>query len=141
MQNFALIPKNLQPTDLLFDYIGTPILDSSLTILFEAADTMFQNAPPIIKAFVSYLHSRVITSTNSYLRLARFAKSLNLANVKMLKKVMIYIREKEDSVLLESVQLMKEVMVKALSIISRAPIYKEFFSFFREIFYYNQDMD
>jgi hypothetical protein len=137
LQNLALIPKNSQPTDLLFDYMGTPILDSILTILLEAADTMFQNAPPIIKAFVSYLHSRVITSTNSHLRLARFAKSLTLSNVKMLKKVMIYIREKEDSGLLESVQLMKEVMVKALSIISRAPIYKEFFSFFREIFYYN----
>ena len=32
---------------------------------------------------------------------------------------------------------MREIMVRALSITSRTPIYKEFFSFFRDIFYYN----
>ncbi len=61
--------------------------------------------------------------------------------IKDLKKLMIFIREKEDAGLLESAQLMKEIVVKVLSASSKTSIYKEFFSFFREIFYYNQDMD
>ena len=86
-----------QASDLLFDSQGTQILDWILNFLLEAGDTMLQNAPPIIKAFVAYLHSRTITSpNNAHLRMSRFAKSLTTANVKMLKKVMIYIREKEE---------------------------------------------
>jgi hypothetical protein len=57
---------------------------------------------------------------------------------------MIYIREKEDA----SVEMgtgvssqMKDLMVKILGVLPRAPIYKEFFTFMREIFYYNRDMD
>jgi hypothetical protein len=57
---------------------------------------------------------------------------------------MIYIREKEDA----SAEMgtgvstqMKDLMVKILGVLPRAPIYKEFFTFMREIFYYNRDMD
>lgn len=32
-------------------------------------------------------------------------------------------------------------MTKVLTVTSKTVIYKEFFSFFREIFYYNRDMD
>jgi hypothetical protein len=32
-------------------------------------------------------------------------------------------------------------MIKVLGILPRGPIYKEFFGFMREIFYYNKDMD
>ena len=57
---------------------------------------------------------------------------------------MIYIREKEEANAeigtVVSSQL-KELMVKILGVLPRAPIYKEFFTFMREIFYYNKDMD
>ena len=59
----------------------------------------------------------------------------------MIKKLMIYIREKEETGLGETAQLLKEVIIKILTVTSKTIIYKEFFSFFREIFYYNQDMD
>ena len=36
---------------------------------------------------------------------------------------------------------LKELMVKILVVLPRSPIYKEFFTFMREIFYYNRDMD
>lgn len=36
---------------------------------------------------------------------------------------------------------MKELLVLLLTSSPRTSIYKEFFSFFREIFYYNRDMD
>ena len=36
---------------------------------------------------------------------------------------------------------MKELIVLLLSASPRTIIYKEFFSFFREIFYYSNDMD
>lgn len=36
---------------------------------------------------------------------------------------------------------LKELMVKILGVLPRSPIYKEFFTFMREIFYYNRDMD
>jgi hypothetical protein len=53
---------------------------------------------------------------------------------------MIYIREKEDSNpelgTTMSTQ-MREIMIKVLGILPRGTIYKEFFSFLKEIFYYN----
>jgi hypothetical protein len=55
----------------------------------------------------------------------------------MIKKLMIYIREKEETGLGETAQLLKEVIIKILTVSSKTIIYKEFFSFF----YYNQDMD
>ena len=36
---------------------------------------------------------------------------------------------------------MKELIIKVLSVAPNSTTYKEFFSFFREIFYYNKDMD
>lgn len=36
---------------------------------------------------------------------------------------------------------MKDVVVKVLSATNKSPIYKEFLTFFHEIFYYNKDMD
>ena len=36
---------------------------------------------------------------------------------------------------------MKEIMVRVLGTLPRGRIYQEFFSFFKEIFYYNNDMD
>jgi hypothetical protein len=53
---------------------------------------------------------------------------------------MIYIREKEDSNpelgTTMSTQ-MREIMIKVLGILPRGTIYKEFFCFLKEIFYYN----
>ena len=83
----------------------------------------------------------MVTSTNAHLRLARLSKCLSPPAIKLLKKLMIYIREKEEAGLGETAQLMKEVMVKVLGVTAKTGIYKEFLAFFREIFYYNQDMD
>ena len=41
LQNLNLIPKNSQPTDLLFDSLGAPILDQLLSFILEASETMF----------------------------------------------------------------------------------------------------
>jgi hypothetical protein len=74
----------------------------------------------------------------------RFARCLSVTGVKNIKKIMIYIREKEESnaELGNSMSTqMKEIMTKVLGCLPRGPIYKEFFSFLKEIFYYNQDMD
>jgi|LauGreDrversion4_2_1035121.scaffolds.fasta_scaffold885589_2 hypothetical protein len=55
---------------------------------------------------------------------------------------MIYIREKEDAETGTTVSTqMRELMIKILAALPRGPIYKEFFGFMREIFYYNKDMD
>jgi hypothetical protein len=53
---------------------------------------------------------------------------------------MIYIREK-DEVLSNEMGLMKDLVIQLLTVCPRTMIYKEFFTFFREIFYYNKDMD
>jgi hypothetical protein len=53
---------------------------------------------------------------------------------------MIYIREREDA-LKDSCIQMKEIVVKALAANPNSTIYREFLAFFREIFYYNKDMD
>jgi hypothetical protein len=70
----------------------------------------------------------------------RFAKCLSVSGIKSIKKIMIYIREKEDSNpelgTTMSTQ-MREIMIKVLGILPRGTIYKEFFSFLKEIFYYN----
>ena len=55
---------------------------------------------------------------------------------------MIYIREKEEEAAGGAISSqVKELMVKILGVLPRAPVYKEFFTFMREIFYYNRDMD
>jgi hypothetical protein len=36
---------------------------------------------------------------------------------------------------------MREIMVRLLSVAPKTSLYKEFFGFLREIFYYNRDMD
>ena len=54
---------------------------------------------------------------------------------------MIYIREKEEEAAGVISSQVKELMVKILGVLPRAPVYKEFFTFMREIFYYNRDMD
>lgn len=53
---------------------------------------------------------------------------------------MIFIREREEN-LKETCVQMKELLVKTLAVNPNSMIYKEFLSFFREIFYYNKDMD
>ena len=53
---------------------------------------------------------------------------------------MIFIREKEES-MKDTQSLLKDLIVKVLCACPRTLIYKEFFTFFREIFYYNKDMD
>lgn len=70
----------------------------------------------------------------------KFAKSLNQQSVKQIKKVMIYIREREDQ-LEDSCKQLKEIIVKTLAAHPNSTIYREFLTFFREIFYYNKDMD
>lgn len=89
------------------------------------------------------LHSKVAMNSSDslgHLSLIRFAKGLQPHSIKLLKKVMIFIREKEE-VLQETSTLMRELMIKVLRASPNAVNYKEFFSFFREIFYYNKDMD
>ena len=53
---------------------------------------------------------------------------------------MIFIREKED-LIPEAMKQVKEIITKLLIAAPKSQLYKEFFSFFREIFYYNKDMD
>lgn len=51
---------------------------------------------------------------------------------------MIYIREQQDQAMSTSI---RELMIKTLRAIPNTKLYREFFSFFREVFYYNRDMD
>ncbi len=75
------------------------------------------------------------------MKLARFAKCLTVSGIKNIKKIMIYIREKEEEAGGAISSQVKELMVKILGVLPRAPVYKEFFTFMREIFYYNRDID
>jgi hypothetical protein len=108
---------------------------------------MYLNGMPLVKSFVSYIHSRLNTlgaSNQAELKLARFAKCLTVSGIKHIKKIMIYIREKEEAASEMGTGVssqLKELMVKILRVLPRSPIYKEFFTFMREIFYYNRDMD
>jgi hypothetical protein len=107
---------------------------------------MYLNGLPVVKSFVSYIHSRLNTLgalNQGELKLARFAKCLTVSGIKHIKKIMIYIREKEEASEAGTVvsSQIKELMVKILGVLPRAGIYKEFFAFMREIFYYNRDMD
>ena len=108
---------------------------------------MYLNGMPLVKSFVSYIHSRLNTLgalNQGELKLARFAKCLTVSGIKHIKKIMIYIREKEEAASEMGTGVssqLKELMVKILRVLPRSPIYKEFFTFMREIFYYNRDMD
>jgi hypothetical protein len=53
---------------------------------------------------------------------------------------MIYIRERDD-VLKDCGAQLRDLIVRTLCAAPSTLRYKEFFSFFREIFYYHQDMD
>lgn len=72
--------------------------------------------------------------------MARFSKSLTPSSIKCFKKIMIFIREKED-LIPEAMKQVKEIITKLLIAAPKSQLYKEFFSFFREIFYYSKDMD
>lgn len=74
------------------------------------------------------------------IQIIKFAKSLTVNVVKNVKKIMIYLREKEE-ISAGTVAKMKDIIIKCLTALPLAPIYKEYFSFFREVFYYNTDMD
>ena len=105
---------------------------------------MYLNGLPVVKAFVTYIHSRLNTFgtlNQGELKLARFAKCLTVSGIKNIKKIMIYIREKEEEAAGVISSQVKELMVKILGVLPRAPVYKEFFTFMREIFYYNREMD
>lgn len=141
------LTKNMQPGDLVFDPIGVQILDYILSFLVDVPPQMYLNGMPVVKSFVTFLHSRLNStsiSNQAQLKLVRFAKCLTVNGIKHIKKIMIYIKEKEEA----SVELgttisaqIRELMIKVLGVLPRGPIYKEFFGFMREIFYYNKDMD
>ena len=57
-----------------------------------------------------------------------------------MKKVFIFLREKSE-VDPKVIKNLKEIVSKVFSSLPNSQIFKEFFSFFREIFYYNKDMD
>jgi hypothetical protein len=54
--------------------------------------------------------------------------------------VFIFLREKSE-VDPKVIKNLKEIVSKVFSSLPNSQIFKEFFSFFREIFYYNKDMD
>jgi len=75
------------------------------------------------------------------LKLVKFAKCASSAQaIKYLKKIAIFVRERSEE-LKETSVLIREIIVEILSAAPNSTVYKEFFSFFREIFYYNKDMD
>ena len=139
--------KNMQPGELVFDPIGVQILDYVLSFLVDVPPQMYLNGLPVVKSFVTFIHSRLNTlgaANQAQLKLVRFAKCLSVNGIKQIKKIMIYIREKEDgnAEMGNTVSThLKELIVKILGVLPRAAIYKEFFAFLREIFYYNKDMD
>lgn len=71
----------------------------------------------------------------SFLQLVRFAKNVSVSIIKNIKKLMIYLREKDISD--ESVKQMKLILQKVFSITPNPAILKEYLAFFREIFYYD----
>ena len=117
-----------------------------MNFLVDVPPQMYLNGLPVVKAFVTYIHSRLNTygaalNNQGELKLARFAKCLTVGGIKNIKKIMIYIREKEEEAGGAISSQVKELMVKILGVLPRAPVYKEFFTFMRDIFYYNRDMD
>lgn len=65
----------------------------------------------------------------------KFAKSLSIEVIKSIKKIFIYLRENEH--LSDFAKHWKEIMIYSLQAITNPQILKEYFSFLREIFYYN----
>jgi hypothetical protein len=129
---------------MMHDQLGPRILDTILSFVLEVTEYNPLNASPLVKQFISILHSKVIQMSSGgvpYLKLVKFAKCASSAQaIKYLKKIAIFVRERSEE-LKETSVLIREIIVEILSAAPNSTVYKEFFSFFREIFYYNKDMD
>ena len=55
----------MQPGDLVFDTIGVQILDYVLNFLVDVPPQMYLNGMPVVKSFVSFIHSRLISTSVS----------------------------------------------------------------------------
>lgn len=60
--------------------------------------------------------------------------------ISQIKKLFIFLRE-QDEYMEDSLEKMREIMIKTFAAYPDSLIIKEFFSFLREIFYYNKMMD
>ncbi|CDW75265.1 beach domain-containing protein [Stylonychia lemnae] len=130
-----MIQKNQRYSNAKFiDYLLHLIVD----ITEQMADT--NACVPIVMSFIKAITKEMAQSSN--IQCLILAKSINTNMVKNFKKIMIYIREKvEFQNDFEFIDGLKLLLEKTLAAIPNPMIYKEFFSFLREIFYYNKDMD
>jgi len=140
LQNICLILKH--SNDFLTDHAGATLLDKVFAFVVDGIETMSEDmAPSMVNSFVAVLHSWLVKNHAdglSHLQMVKLAKGMSAQHVKQVKRVMIFARERG---LEECMTKMKELLVLLLTASPRTIIYKEFFSFFREIFYYNKDMD
>jgi hypothetical protein len=60
IQNLCLT-KNMNPGEMVFDPLGVQILDYALNFLVDVPPQMYLNGLPVVKSFVSFIHSRLNT--------------------------------------------------------------------------------
>eukprot|EP00347_Sterkiella_histriomuscorum_P012473 403368442 len=95
----------------------------------------------IANAFIQTFHSHIVEfSTASGIQTLRFSKYISVPMIKNIKKLMIELRE-EFNDRPDLIIKLKQIIERAFQIQPNPLVFREFFGFLREIFYYNKDMD
>lgn len=127
------------------------ITKEELMISPELRKEFKARAITMVKLMVTHFHHRMFNHANANYFTLKFQRSLKKDSINLLKKILIFLREAGEESKKDygrdvhhtevCVSQLRQVIVRVLSYMPKPQQIRDFFSFFREIFYYNKKLD